>query len=125
MLKRSEHQEQVATVSWFKLQYPKFKKHLFAIPNGAHLAGDPKVRAIKMNKMKAEGLLTGVSDLFMMVPMGGWHGLFIEMKSKGGVVSDDQAEFQGAAHLIGYFCAVCYSFEEAKNVISDYLESKI
>ena len=122
-MKRSEHQEQVALISWFNLQYATFKHHIFAIPNGAHLAGDAKVRTIKMYKMKSEGFLNGVSDLFLMIPKGGWHGMFIEMKSKDGVLSDDQKEFIGRANLMGYQSIVCYGFEDAKAAISEYLKS--
>lgn len=124
-LKVSEHDEQCATVSWFKWQYPKFNKHILSIPNGAHLAGDSRVRAIQMAKLKAEGLLAGAPDLFLLVPVGGYHGMFIEMKSKNGKVSEDQSEFMGVAQLIGYFCVVCFSFEEAKNAITSYLGSRV
>jgi len=109
---------------WFRLQHPKFNGHLFAIPNGSHLAGDAKVRAIKMHKMKEEGFVPGVADLFLMVPIGGWHGLFIEMKKSKGVqsdVSDVQREFLGRANLIGYRAEVCFGFDQARVVIDDYL----
>ena len=124
-MKTTEHQEQVALVTWFKLQYKQYKYHLFAIPNGSHLAGDARLRAIKMSAMKAEGLLPGVSDIFLMIPKSGWHGMFIEMKSKTGQLSDNQKEFMGAATLMGYQAVVCYSFEDAKEAITNYLhESK-
>jgi len=123
--KRSEHQEQVALIAWFKLQFPKFRKHIFAIPNGAHLEGDSRVRAIKMNKLKSEGFLVGTPDLFMLIPKAGYHGMFIEMKSNGGTVTEDQAEFIGRASLMGYFCIVCYGFDEAKNAISEYLGGQL
>ena len=121
----TEHQEQVALVTWFRLQYKQYKYHLFSIPNGAHLAGDARLRAIKMNAMKAEGLLPGVSDLMLMIPKNGWHGLWLEMKAKGGKLSEAQKEFMGAATLMGYQAVVCYGFENAKEAITNYLhESK-
>ena len=121
----TEHQEQVALVTWFRLQYKQYKYHLFSIPNGAHLAGDARLRAIKMNAMKAEGLLPGVSDLMLMIPKNGWHGLWLEMKAKGGKLSEAQKEFMGAATLMGYQAVVCYGFEDAKEAITNYLhESK-
>lgn len=118
----TEHQEQVAVIQWFRLQHKKYAKCLFSIPNGAHLAGDARLRAIKMNAMKAEGLLPGVSDLMLIVPKAGWHGLFIEMKSKDGHLSEAQKEFMGAATLMGYQSVVCYGFEDAKEAITNYLQ---
>ena len=121
IMKISEHQEQVALVSWFRLAFPKFKIYLFAIPNGAHLAGDARLRAIKMNAMKSEGFTPGISDLFLMIPKAGWHGLWIEMKAQGGKLSDAQKEFMGAATLMGYQAVVCFGFDEAKEAITKYL----
>ena len=117
----SEHAEQVALMQWFKFQHPKLI--MFSIPNGAHLAGDNRLRAIKMNNMKAEGLIAGVSDLFLMMPTNKYHGLFIEMKVKGGKLSDSQKEFMGNATLMGYQAVVCYGFEQAKDAINNYLQS--
>jgi hypothetical protein len=119
----SEHAEQVAVIQWFRLQHKKYAKCLFSIPNGAHLAGDARLRAIKMNNLKASGLVPGVSDLFLMIPTDGWHGLFIEMKVRGGKLSDSQKEFMGLATLMGYQAVVCYGFDEAKDAITNYLQS--
>ena len=119
--KMTEHQEQVAVIQWFRLQYKKYSGYLFAIPNGAHLAGDSRMRAIKMNNMKAEGFTNGVSDLFLMIPTFHHHGLFIEMKAKGGKVSDSQKEFMSNASGMNYATVVCYGFEEAKKEINNYL----
>jgi hypothetical protein len=121
-MKLSEHQEQALLMQWFKLQHKEFDGYLFAIPNGAHLAGDARVRAIKMKKMKAEGFMVGVADLFLMIPKDGWHGLFIEMKAAKGVLSDDQEKFLGRAQLMGYLSVACFGFEEAKKMITDYLK---
>jgi hypothetical protein len=122
IMKVSEHQEQVALVSWFRLAFPKFKIHLFAIPNGAHLAGDARLRAIKMNAMKSEGFTSGVSDLFLMIPKNGYHGLWIEMKAKAGKVSDNQKEFMAAANAMNYKTIVCFGFDDAKIKIEEYLK---
>jgi hypothetical protein len=121
-MKTTEHQHQTALVQWFRLQYPKFKLHLFAIPNGAHLAGDARLRAIKMNAMKAEGLTPGASDLFLMIPKNNYHGLFVEMKTTGGKVSDNQKDFMGAANAMNYKTVVCYGFDDGKKAIKEYLK---
>lgn len=116
----SEHQEQSAVVRWFRFQYPKLK--LISIPNGSHLAGDIKQRAIKMRRMKEEGLEPGAYDLFLMAPNGKWAGLFIEMKSSSGRVSPEQKAFGEYAITMGYDARVCYGQDEAKLAIQDYLK---
>ncbi len=112
----TEHTEQVATVTWFRYQYPKFAKCLWAIPNGSQR------HIVAAVKLKAEGVMAGVSDCFLMIPKAGWHGLFIEMKVKGGKLSDSQKEFMGLATLMGYQAVVCYGFDEAKDAITEYLK---
>lgn len=82
----SEHDEQVAFVAWFRLQFPKIL--IFAIPNGAYLSGTPGQRAAQMARLKAEGLMPGVPDLH--VPE--WN-LWIEFKRQsGGRVSPVQSD---------------------------------
>ena len=113
----TEHAERVAAVTWFRYQYPKFAKCLWAIPNGG-------VRHIGTAvKLKAEGGMAGVPDLFLMIPAAEYHGLFIEMKVKGGKVSSSQKEFMGLATLMGYQAVVCFGFNEAKDAITNYLQS--
>lgn len=111
----SEHDEQKLVVQWFRVQYPKHSKCLWAIPNGGarHIG-----TAIKL---KQEGVVAGVSDLFLMIPKAQWHGMFIEMKAKGGKVQPNQKEFLCIAIENGYQGIVCFGFEEAKKQIREYL----
>jgi hypothetical protein len=45
------------------------------------------------------------------------------MKIKGGKVSSSQKEFMTVATAMGYKAVVCYGFEEAKDAITNYLQS--
>ena len=65
-------------------------------------------------------MLSGVPDLFLPVPMGGYHGLFIEMKSEKGRFSTNQTWFLSKVELLGYKIAVCYSANEAIKTIENY-----
>jgi hypothetical protein len=114
-MKITEHAEQVNLIQWWRYQYPKFAKCLWAIPNGGARHIGTAV------KLKAEGVVSGVSDLFLMIPKNGLHGMFIEMKIKGGKVSDNQKEFMETANSLGYKCVVCFGFDDAKNAINEYL----
>lgn len=123
----SESIEQQAVITWFRTQYPD--KIIFAIPNGAWLSGDAKRRAMIMRKSKKEGLLPGVSDLFIPVPImptnGSWfHGLFIEMKAEGKTwcsVSPVQRQFLEDMVAQGYLAIWAAGFEHAKQIIEDYM----
>lgn len=114
-MKITEHAEQVNLVQWFRYQHPKFAKCLWAIPNGGARHIGTAV------KLKSEGVVAGVPDLFLMIPKNGWHGMFIEMKTKGGKLQENQKEFMGLATLMGYQSVVCFGFDDAKNAITAYL----
>jgi hypothetical protein len=77
----SESQEQKAFVKWVNAQYPDVI--IYAIPNGTYLAGTKQRRASQMNKLKAEGLVIGMTDLVIAEPRGVYHGFYLEMKDKG------------------------------------------
>lgn len=112
-MQQNEHYEQSAVIQWFRLAYPKLI--MFAIPNAAKRS--PQLA----NYMKAEGMLAGVADLFLMKPSKTHHGLFIEMKSKTGKLTDQQKYFLEQAKAQGYAASVCFSFEEAQAAITNYL----
>jgi hypothetical protein len=116
----SEHAEQAALCNWLDLQYPQAL--YFAIPNGAHLAGNTGQRIGQINKLKAEGFLPGVSDLFIAELRGDWAGCFVEMKAENGRLSDNQAEFLARAEERGYFTIVAYGFEMAQEMVREYLD---
>ncbi len=120
----SEHDEQVALVSWFKLAHPQYKDCIIAIPNGAHLAGSPKQRARKMAKMKKEGFKNGVSDLFIAVPIGSKSGLWVEMKDANKTqcaVSETQMAHLELMREMGYEATWCAGFDVARAAIEVYL----
>jgi hypothetical protein len=98
----TEHQEQVAFVQWFRLQYPRVR--IFAIPNGG-LRG--KITAVKM---KAEGVSPGVPDLYIPA----WR-LWIEMKRrKNAKLSEDQVSWiDYLREEVGDSVMVAYGADEA------------
>lgn len=118
MRHQEEHEEQRMLMQWWAL-YSKSKGLseclLFAIPNGGfrHIS-------VAM-KLKQEGVRAGVPDLFLALPRGNYHGLFIEMKkAKGGRVSDSQNAVMTSLVRQGYACAVCRGWMAAKKRIESY-----
>ncbi len=93
---------------------------IHAIPNGGER--HPRVAAA----MKAEGVRAGVWDVFVPVARGGYIGLYIEMKAptrrknKNGGLTDDQVKFGLAVHGQGYLTKVCYTWQEALDVVRSY-----
>lgn len=71
--------------------------------------------------LKREGVKKGVPDLFLAVPKKACGGLWIEMKKKGGKVTLEQREWLAKFVMQGYQAEVCYSFEEAKDIILRYI----
>jgi len=121
-----EHHIQSALVNWFRNNYPGLL--LFAIPNGAKLPyktikrkGKSVQISPERSKLIEEGLVSGIPDLMLAVAKGEYHGLFIEMKTKDGKVSDSQATIHPILRAQGYAVEVPFGLEAAKEVIIDYL----
>lgn len=118
-LHKSEHQEQVALFQWAEYQskYPELKTSLFyTIPNG----GKRHVGTAK--KLKAEGVKSGVLDVNLDVAKGSYHGLRIEMKVGRNKLTDNQKVHKELLDKNNYMTCVCYSCEEAIQVIEGYME---
>lgn len=102
-------------MKWFRYKYPNRKLSLFSVPNG----GFRNVREAAI--MKSEGVVAGVSDLFLAIPRHGFHGLFIEMKTMKGKQSDNQKEFALAVGAEGYKYVICRSLDEFIEVVTNYI----
>ena len=107
----SEHDEQKAFIRWFRMRFPGVLVH--SIPNGAHLAGDAKRRAMQMQRLKDEGLVVGIPDTF--IPK--W-ATYVEMQpSEGGVVSPEQAAIHADLRRCGYVVIVAHGWDEAREAL--------
>lgn len=116
----NEHEEQAAVIQWKNLNLKKYPglKNLYAIANGGYRNIQTAV------KLKEEGVVAGVLDLFLACPRGAYAGLYIEMKVKPNKPTPEQLEFMDNVRQEGYSAVVCYSATEAINVITDYLRGK-
>ena len=88
---------------------------MFHIPNGG------KRNAQEAARFKQMGVKAGVPDIFLPVPRGGFHGLWIELKAPKGKTSAVQDAFLGELDKQGYKTAVCYGWEMAAKVLKEYL----
>ena len=110
-----EHHLQVACVTWFRCTHPSLAHNLFAVPNGG------RRNAVTGAKLKAEGVLAGVSDLILLVANSRHGALLIEIKTDKGRQSDKQKEWQKAMENSGYKYVVCRNLEEFEREIDNYL----
>jgi hypothetical protein len=116
-----ESAEQRALFVWAKMQSGKYPELdlMYHIPN------EGKRSRYTGQRMRAEGLKTGVPDICLPCARGAYHGLYIELKRrKGGTVSENQSEWIDALNKAGYMATVCKGFEEAVNAIMEYLTLK-
>lgn len=110
---RSEDDEQRQLIQWCRTR-PELQ-FLFHIAN-ENTAG------IKWGVRNRQlGVKSGVPDLMLPIPAGGYHGLFVEMKTRRGRVSDNQQRWIDALNTFGYRAVVCYGWEAARDEIESYL----
>lgn len=116
----SEAQEQAAIIEWAAYNqgiYPELKL-LYHIPNGGRR--DARTGAM----MKRQGVKAGVPDLHLPVARGGYHSLYIELKTTKGKTRESQDEWIKALNEQGNLAVVCHGAEEAIATIKLYLEKK-
>lgn len=112
-----ESLEQKALIKWARAStgtHPELA-FLYAIPNGG------RRNAREAKTLKDEGVLRGVSDMFLPVRRGEFNGLYIELKRRdGGVVSREQKDFINFVTTQGFRAEVCRGFIPAKELILNY-----
>lgn len=114
-----EHRIQCACVRWFSLQYPELQGRLFAVPNGG------RRDATTAAKLKAEGVVAGVSDLILLKSNRDYGALLIEMKTLKGRQRENQKQWQNRVCTDGeYKYVVCRSFDDFRREVDDYLRNE-
>jgi hypothetical protein len=127
----SEHDEQVALFQWAEMSlgvYPELGL-LYAVPNGAKLPwrknNQGKRYSPEAQRLKAEGLKSGVPDICLPVPVGKYHGFYLELKHGDNKPSPEQLSWISALTARGYCVVVAVGWEAAIEHLKNYLEGKI
>ena len=120
---RIEDREQMALINWtqqagIRKAYPELKL-LYHIPNERHC--DPR----EGKRLKLMGVKSGVPDLAFPVPSGEYHGLYIELKAKGGKPSENQLWWCDELLKQNYAAVICYGWQQAAEVIIKYLRGEL
>lgn len=103
---------------WFRNTHILYSMLLWSTPNGG------KRSKSEAKSLKKEGVLSGVSDLSLMVPNKEFYGFFIEMKIGKNTQSETQIAFQERVEKEGYKYSVIYTLKDFKNVVNEYLTNK-
>jgi hypothetical protein len=119
-MKHEESKIQQQCVQWFRYSFPK--KLIFAIPNGVLIGGNQLQRIKRWNILKAEGATSGVPDLLICFPSGQYHGLFVEMKTEKGKLSEAQKTIHSQLINSGYCVKICRSLDDFIQTVHKYVD---
>ena len=114
----TEDNEQQAVIEWAQYQlgrYPDLAL-LHHVPNGG------KRSVTEAARFKRMGVKSGVPDLVLPVPRGGYAGAYFELKVPGNKTTVNQDWWLGKLRQQGYYTAVCYGNKQAIEEIVRYLE---
>lgn len=116
-MRHHESRLQTSLVAAIRSLFPD-ARNIFAIPNGG-------VRSIATaRRLKGEGVLAGVPDLFLPVARGQHHGLFLEVKTEKGRLSPAQASLCDYLKGQGYRVEVVRSVAQGVELVTGYLWQK-
>lgn len=123
---KPEQIDHINLYNWFCHEFPELSDdfHHFANEryfepkkNGAHfLAG---------RTLKRMGVKKGVADFHLAFPQNEHHGLWIELKVNGGILSSEQKDFLARKRARGYSAIADWGEEAAKETILYYLRDHI
>ena len=118
----TEAQEQATLFRWaaqpsMRAKYPELKLlH--------HVKNETKEGPAQVRIDKTQGVKKGVPDLCLPVARGGYHGLYIEMKTAKGRLSPEQKWWLEELNGQRYKAVMCRGWKEAAGVLEEYLKQK-
>lgn len=109
--KKNEARIQQEIVMYFRnnycLKHSNPRCAIFSVPN-------ERKDKVELMRMKATGLMSGVSDLIVVMPN---KVMFIEVKDDVGRQSDKQKEFEQIVRGLGFEYHLVRSLDEFKNIL--------
>lgn len=115
----SERQHQQAVMKWAR--QPSIRERWPELALLHHIKNETTGGAAEVAADKAMGVKKGVPDLCLPVARGGFHGLYIEMKTPSGRASEAQRWWGMALKDQGYRAAVCHGYDAAVAELCWYL----
>jgi hypothetical protein len=116
---RYEDAEHIDCVAWVRHHHLDMAKLLL------HPANESMIPVQYRSKLSKLGLLTGASDLILLVPLCNHPYALFELKRRDRTksrLSKAQRDVLTAADGVGAFASVCYGFEEFKRAFIEYTD---
>lgn len=114
-----EQVEHINIVNWFNYQYPTLADDFH------HFANERRCSIQQGRLLKRMGVKKGVADFFLAIPLKGKAGLWMELKVGKNKPTKEQIEFAERKMMRNYEFAFVWGFENAKEIIMDYLKPNI
>ena len=114
---KSEHQIQCEWFNWlhYLSDLPEDITDLvYAVPNGGWRKPKEAIR------LKASGVKPGIPDVNIDIPSPEYHGMRIEFKKPGGLLSQHQVRKIKLLREAGYYVVVCDSVDGAIEALRSY-----
>lgn len=125
-VRESDHQ--IALMKWLdtvpapNMGGPKLGHFAFAVPNGVWVPAPIDLRMRIIITMRRQGLKKGVPDVWIMLPLHGWHGCIIELKrDERSQIAPEQIEWLDRLRGAGYFVELARGIQEATAAVNRYL----
>lgn len=115
----SERQHQQAVMKWAR--QPSIRERWPELALLHHIKNETTGGAAEVAADKAMGVKKGVPDLCLPVTRGGFHGLYIEMKTPSGKASEAQRWWVTRLTEQGYRVVVCHGYDAAVAELCWYL----
>jgi hypothetical protein len=112
-----EQVDHINLVNWFSYNFPELSDDFH------HFANERSCSAQQGRLLKRMGVKRGVSDFFLGVACGQYHGLWVELKTGKGKLSAEQIKFLERKKSRGYMAAAVWGVEPAIEIIKSYLKS--
>lgn len=112
---KPEQIEQIKLFDWLRTRED-------LIPFCLHVANERRVSPIHGRILKRMGVRAGVSDIFIGISRGKYHGMFLELKAGKNKPSKEQLQFMEDLSSQGYYCVWCQGYEAARELIENYLK---
>lgn len=107
---------QIASLRWFRENYPEYKDLLIALPNGF---GELDKKTNK--KLNELGYKKNTPDLFLAVKTTYYFGLFIELLPRGERLRKTKYEYFEKLRLNGYRVVIVRDLKDFEDIIKNYL----
>ena len=108
---------QETCMAYTRYQYPKSLS--------VHIPNESKSKPQYRAKMKRMGLVSGMPDIMIFEPSGGYFGLAVELKRRYGKPTDNQIACLEWLARSGWYATWTRSFDHYKKLVDLYMKAEL